>query len=80
MVRMKVRMTRIQKLYVSNFLTGVVFWYGIEKLFMRSIGIDAIGVGVATAFLSVFNLMTDIPAGIWAGRVNSGHPALWLDF
>lgn len=36
------KMTRIHKLYISNFLTGLVFWYGIEKLFMRSIGIDAI--------------------------------------
>lgn len=61
-------MTRIQKLYLSNFLTGLVFWYGIEKLFMRSIGIDAIGIGVATAFLSVFNLITDIPAGILADK------------
>jgi MFS family permease len=61
-------LTRIQKLYVSNFLTGLVFWYGIEKLFMRSIGIDALGVGVATAFISIFNLIFDIPAGILADK------------
>ncbi len=60
--------TRIHKLYVSNFLTGLVFWYGIEKLFMQSIGIDALGVGVATAFISVFNLVFDIPAGILADK------------
>jgi MFS family permease len=62
------KMTRIQKLYISNFLTGLVFWYGIEKLFMRSIGIDAVGVGIATAVFLVFNLICDIPAGILADR------------
>ena len=60
--------TRIHKLYISNFLTGLVFWYGIEKLFMQSIGINAVGVGVATAVFLVFNLICDIPAGILADR------------
>jgi MFS family permease len=55
-------------MYISNFLTGLVFWYGVEKLFMKSIGIDAVGVGVATAFLSIFCLLFDIPAGIIADR------------
>jgi MFS family permease len=62
------KITRIHKLYISNFLTGLVFWYGIEKLFMRSIGIDAVGVGIATAVFLVFNLICDIPAGILADR------------
>jgi MFS family permease len=61
-------MTRIHKIYLSNFLTGLVFWYGIEKLFMRSIGIDAVGVGVATAVYLIFNLLCDIPAGIVADK------------
>lgn len=61
-------LTRTQKLYLSNFLTGLVFWYGIEKLFMRSIGIDAFGIGIATAFISAFNLIFDIPAGILADK------------
>jgi len=62
------KLTNIQKLYISNFLTGLVFWYGIEKLFMRSIGIDAFGVGLATVFISTFNLIFDIPAGILADK------------
>lgn len=62
------RLTRIHKLYLSNFLTGLVFWYGIEKLFMTSIGIDAVGVGIATiAFLGI-SLIFDIPAGMIADR------------
>lgn len=60
--------SQIQKLYLSNFLTGLVFWYGIEKLFMRSIGIDAVGVGTVTAALTIFLVLFDIPAGILADK------------
>lgn len=60
--------TRIGKLYLSNFLTGLVFWYGIEKLFMASIGIDAVGVGLATAIFLGFNVAFDIPSGVLADR------------
>jgi len=59
---------QIRKLYLSNFLTGLVFWYGIEKLFMASIGINAVGVGVATAFVLAFNLIFDVPAGVLADK------------
>src|SRR5687768_16418157 len=62
------KLSRIHKIYLSNFLTGLVFWYGIEKLFMSSIGIDAVGVGWATAVLLGFNLIFDIPSGISADR------------
>lgn len=62
------KLSRIHKLYLSNFLTGLVFWYGIEKLFMGSIGIDAVGVGLVTAVLIVFNLIFDIPSGILADK------------
>lgn len=62
------KFSRINRLYLSNFLTGLVFWYGIEKLFMTSIGITAAGVGIATAIFLTFNLIFDIPAGIMADR------------
>lgn len=59
---------QIRKLYLSNFLTGLVFWYGIEKLFMGSIGIDAVGIAAATAALTIFLMVFDIPAGILADK------------
>jgi MFS family permease len=62
------KLSRIHKIYLSNFLTGLVFWYGVEKLFMGSIGIDAVGVGIATAVLIGFNFIFDIPSGILADR------------
>jgi predicted MFS family arabinose efflux permease len=60
--------SNIKKLYLSNFLVGLVFWYGIEKLFMQSINIDAVGIGIAAALLLVFNLLFDIPSGIMADK------------
>jgi MFS family permease len=58
----------IRRIYLSHFLIGLVFWYSIEKLFMRSIGIDAAGIGLMLAFMLVLMLALDVPAGILADR------------
>jgi MFS family permease len=58
--------SNITKLYLSNFLTGFVFWYGIEKLFMQSIGLDAAAIGVIAAFGIGIVAFGDIPSGILA--------------
>lgn len=58
----------VRKLYISHLLTGLVFWYGIEKLFMQHIGINATGIGVAGAVYLAGNLLLDVPAGILADR------------
>lgn len=60
--------TNVKKIYISNFLVGLVFWYGIEKLFMQNIGINAVGIGIAGAVLLGFNLIFDIPSGVLADR------------
>lgn len=65
---MSIHLSRIHKLYLSYLLNGLIFWYGIEKIFMTKIGINAAGVGIATAVFLVFNLLFDIPAGILADR------------
>lgn len=62
------KITNVYKLYLSNFLTGLVFWYGIEKLFMQSIGIDAVGVGTITACIIIFLVLFDIPSGLLADK------------
>jgi MFS family permease len=64
----RMKFGQIQKLYLSNLLTGIVFWYSIEKLFMRNIGISAIGIGGATAALTIFLVLFDIPGGILADK------------
>ena len=60
--------SNVHRLYISNFLTGLVFWYGIEKLFMQSIGIDAIGIVVTSALITTFLVIFDIPFGILADK------------
>ncbi len=58
----------ILKLYFANFFIGLIFWYGIEKLFMQSSGIDATGIGLVVAAVLGFNFLFDIPSGIIADR------------
>lgn len=58
----------IHKIYLSNFLTGLLFWYGIEKLFMLSIGINAVGIAAATVALTMFLFIFDIPFGLIADK------------
>lgn len=60
--------TTIGKLYAAHFLTGLVFWYGIEKLFMQSIGIDAAEIGILSAFLMGTTFVLDLPSGVVADR------------
>lgn len=60
--------TTVQKLYLSNFLVGLVFWYGIEKLYLSSIGINPVQIGIAAASLATFTLIFDIPSGLLADK------------
>lgn len=60
--------SRIFKIYLSNFLVGFIFWYGIEKLFMASIGISAAGIGIAAAFFLGASLIFEIPSGVLADK------------
>lgn len=57
---------QIYKLYASHFLTGLVFWYAIENVFQISIGLGAVGIGINIAFLTLFNVVFDIPSGVIA--------------
>ena len=59
---------QIRGLYLSNFFTGIVFWYGIEKLFMNSIGLDAKAIGIIAVIGVSLNLILDIPSGLLADR------------
>ncbi len=61
-------MKQLYKIYASNFLTGLVFFYGIERVFMKSIGIDAVDIGIIVMVLAGLNMFLDVPAGIIADR------------
>jgi MFS family permease len=58
----------ILKLYLSNFLTGLVFWYATEKLFMQSIGFSSIDIALnAIVFLGI-TVLFDVPSGVLADK------------
>ncbi len=58
----------IAKLYLSNFFTGFVFWYAIEKLFMQSINISPFGVGLNAVVFLAITVIFDVPSGVLADR------------
>jgi MFS family permease len=68
MIRRNLPITNVEKLYLSNFLTGLVFWYGIEQLFLQSIGINTILMAVNISVLALFNFVFDIPSGLLADK------------
>lgn len=59
---------RLLPLYIAAFFQGFVLWYAIEKLFMRSIGFDDAGIGVAAAAYSALLILVETPSGILADR------------
>jgi len=65
--------SNIRKLYVLNFLCGLVFWYPIEKLFLESIGVGPFGISInAIVFLTVM-VAFDVPAGVLADGWKRKH-------
>lgn len=60
--------TNIKKLYLVQFLSGMVFWYATEKLFMQFIGINSFGVAVNAAVLLAVIVLFDVPSGILADK------------
>jgi MFS family permease len=58
----------IKKLYISNLLTGIVFWYAVEKLFMQSIGISPFGIAINAAVFLLITVLFDVPSGVLADR------------
>ncbi len=55
-------------LYITVFLQGFVFWYGIEKFFMESIGFTEATIGLSIAVVAVVTIVTETPSGILADR------------
>ncbi len=67
---LNIMQSNIPKIYITNFLTGFVFWYGIEKLFMRSIGISTVGIAINAIVYVLVSITLNIPTGILADKWN----------
>ncbi|MCA9350359.1 MFS transporter [Candidatus Saccharibacteria bacterium] len=62
--------SNIKKLYVCNLLTGIVFWYAVEKLFMQSIGISPLGIAINAVVFLLITVIFDVPSGVLADKWN----------
>lgn len=59
---------RLLPFYASLFFIGLVFWYPIEKIFMKNIGYNDAGIGLVLTLIGVTMLVAGIPSGILADR------------
>lgn len=58
----------IRKLYLLNLLTGIVFWYPIEKLYLQDLGAGPLGISInAMVFLATI-ILFDVPSGVLADK------------
>src|SRR5690242_5660829 len=59
---------RLRPLYVTAFIHSFVLWYSIEKLFMRSVGLNDYLITIATLVYIVVMMVANIPLGLLADR------------
>lgn len=59
---------RLRPLYATGFIHSFVLWYSIEKLFMRSIGLNDYLITIATLVYIVVMMTANIPLGVLADR------------
>jgi MFS family permease len=59
---------RLRPLYFTGFIHSFVLWYSIEKLFMRSVGLNDYLITVATLVYIVVMMVANIPLGLLADR------------
>jgi MFS family permease len=59
---------RLRPLYASSFLQSFMLWYGIEKLFMRTIGFDDAQIAFAGILIAASMVVFQVPTGVLADR------------
>src|ERR1700746_3446450 len=59
---------RLRPLYATGFIHSFVLWYSIEKLFMRSVGLNDYLITIATLVYIVIMMVANIPLGVLADR------------
>ena len=61
--------SQAKKLIAIQFLVGSVFWYGIEKTFVKDeLGFGAIGISMVVATYLIVTLVLEVPSGILADK------------
>lgn len=60
--------SRLRPLYVAAFFQGLVFWYAIQILLARNIGVSVAGIGSIVAAMAVTTIVFEFPFGVLADR------------
>ncbi len=58
----------IRKLYLLNLLVGIVFWYPIEKLYLKDLGAGPFGISVSALIFLLTVIIFDVPSGVLADK------------
>jgi MFS family permease len=59
---------KVSKIFISRALTGFICWYGIEKVFERSIGISILGISLLAVSYIATSALLNVPTGILADK------------
>ncbi len=62
----KLVLRRLRPLFWAAFFQSFVFWYAVELLLAKHIGVSDYSVGLVTAATSVATVLVEVPAGILA--------------
>lgn len=75
---------QIKKIILSHGLTGFICWYGIEKVFQKTIGISVFEVSLLAISYITISAVLNVPTGIMADRKGRRYAivlatsSLWL--
>jgi MFS family permease len=59
---------RVKRIIISHGLTGFICWYGIEKVFQKSIGISVLEVSILAIIYIAISAALNVPTGILADK------------
>lgn len=60
--------SNVRKLYLLNLLVGIVFWYPIEKLYLKDLGASPLGISISALVFLVTIIIFDVPSGVLADK------------
>ncbi|MEO8104891.1 MAG: MFS transporter [Candidatus Saccharibacteria bacterium] len=67
---------RLYRIILSHALTGFICWYGVEKIFEKSIGISTLGISILAVTYITTSAVLNVPTGILADKYGRKYAIL----
>ncbi len=67
---------RVNRIILSHALTGFICWYGVEKIFEKSIGISTLGISILAVTYITASALLNVPTGILADKYGRKYAIL----